>query len=107
MLIILSLLVLMALSGFAVRSNLSSFFRASPKAASVRYRREHPTCSYFTEEAGLEMMHMWCSGHVPINVRNKTEQELTASRHNSIANLDQAIKQAEKAKWKAVEQFKV
>ena len=95
--------MLLALSGFTVRSNLISFFRASQKSISVRSRKESLSHAGVPEEdAGLEMMHMWFSGNVPRDVRRPT-----SSQQQRDKNLDEAAKEAEMAKWKAVELFKV
>ena len=94
-----SIVVLLVLSGFAVRSNLVSYYRASVRQ-SFKYRREEATCSS-NERSSLEMMRMWCTGRVPKELYN------TQGINPAFLTPEQAAKRAEKAKWKTVELFKV
>ena len=101
MLILLALLMLMMLSGFTIKSNLTSLLKALQKVESSKRQLEEASCSSFTEEAGQDMMHMWCSGKVPQAGQPST------SAQQAVTPLDEAIREAEQKKWKAAELFKV
>ena len=101
MLFLLALLMLMVLSGFTIKSNLTSLLKTLQKAQSNIIQREEASCSAVTEEARQDRMHARSSGKVP------QANQPSTSAQQTVSPLEEAVREAELKKWKAAELFKV
>lgn len=99
MLVVLSILMLLGLSSVTVRSNLESLLRESRKAISALSRPQEQASGSQPLAIDIEM------------TETRFKGRLQAAGHKlppqSMHRIRQAMKDAELAKWKAVELFKV
>ena len=97
LLLIVSLLVLLALSSFTVRSGIPSVIQ--PNRSSATHRGEHGSSSAASLPEGLGLMSLYCLGRVPRSSRETLSKSQSANEASEEGS--------ELAKWKAAELFKV